>query len=48
MRLRRRYRVFDDAGHVEDWTYVTVHLEEEIATGHIADRSDAVDGVLDI
>ncbi|MBT1608718.1 hypothetical protein [Curtobacterium poinsettiae] len=48
LRLRRRYRVFDDAGHVEDWTYVTVHLEEEIATGHIADRSDAVDGVLDI
>ncbi|MBT1545647.1 hypothetical protein [Curtobacterium aurantiacum] len=48
LRLRRRYRVFDDTGHVEDWTYVTVHLEEEIATGHIADRSDAVDGVLDI
>lgn len=48
LRLRRRYRVLDDAGHVEDWTYVTVHLEEEIATGHIADRSDAVDGVLDI
>ncbi|WIB32845.1 hypothetical protein [Curtobacterium sp. MCSS17_005] len=48
LRLRRRYRVFDDAGHVQDWTYVTVHLEEEVATGHIVDRSDAVDGVLDI
>ncbi|MBT1675599.1 hypothetical protein [Curtobacterium aurantiacum] len=48
LRLRRRYRVFDDAGHVEDWTYVGVHLDEDIDSGHIADRSDAVDGVLDI
>ncbi|PZE63322.1 hypothetical protein [Curtobacterium sp. MCLR17_044] len=48
LRLRRRYRVFDDAGHVEDWTYVGVHLDEDIDSGHIADRADAVDGVLDI
>jgi hypothetical protein len=48
LRLRRRYRVFDDAGHVQDWTYVTVYLDEDIATGDIAPREDAVDGVLDI
>lgn len=48
LRLRRRYRVFDDAGHVQDWQYVRVHLDEDIDSGHIADRSDAVDGVLDI
>jgi hypothetical protein len=48
LRLRRRYRVFDDAGHVQDWPYVGVHLDEDIDSGHIADRSDAVDGVLDI
>ncbi|NQW90075.1 hypothetical protein HQQ88_07175 [Curtobacterium sp. VKM Ac-2861] len=48
LRLRRRYRVFDDAGHVEDWTYVTVYLEEDIATRDIPARDAAVDGVLDI
>ncbi|MFA0848919.1 hypothetical protein NY057_17680 [Curtobacterium flaccumfaciens] len=48
LRLRRRYRVFDDAGHVQDRPYVGVHLDEDIDSGHIADRADAVDGVLDI
>jgi hypothetical protein len=48
LRLRRRYRVFDEAGHVEDWTYVTVYLEEDIATRDIPARDAAVDGVLDI
>ncbi|MBT1621158.1 hypothetical protein KK101_00445 [Curtobacterium flaccumfaciens pv. oortii] len=48
LRLRRRYRVFDDAGHVEDWTYVTVYLEEDIATRDIPARDAALDGVLDI
>jgi len=48
LRLRRRYRVFDDAGYPIDRQYVTVYLEEDIATGHIASRRAAVDGVLDI
>ncbi|WP_193750478.1 hypothetical protein [Curtobacterium luteum] len=48
LRLRRRYRVFDDTGRPVDHGYVTVHLEEDIATGHIPPRSAAVDGVLDI
>ncbi|MGU3409425.1 hypothetical protein ACLBWP_04905 [Microbacterium sp. M1A1_1b] len=48
LRLRRRFRVFDDAGHPRDWTYVTVHLEEDVATGHIPPRSEAVEGVLEI
>ena len=48
LRLRRRYRVFDEAGHPLDWRYVTVYLEEDIATGHIASRRAAVDGVLEI
>ncbi|PZF13860.1 hypothetical protein DEJ25_05130 [Curtobacterium sp. MCPF17_011] len=48
LRLRRRHRIFDDAGYPIDRQYVTVHLEEDIATGHIASRRAAVDGVLDI
>lgn len=48
LRLRRRYRVFDDTGRPVDHGYVTVYLEEEIATRHIPPRSAAVDGVLDI
>lgn len=48
LRLRRRYRVFDDSGRPIEWAYVTVHLEEDIASGHIPHRSGAVDGVLDI
>ncbi|MGL3199725.1 MULTISPECIES: hypothetical protein [Curtobacterium] len=48
LRLRRRYRVFDDTGRPVDHGYVTVYLEEDIATGHIPPRSAAVDGVLDI
>lgn len=48
LRLRRRYRVFDDTGRPVDHGYVTVYLEEAIATGHIPPRSTAVDGVLDI
>ncbi|NII42442.1 hypothetical protein E9228_003111 [Curtobacterium flaccumfaciens] len=48
LRLRRRYRVFDDAGYPVDRQYVTVHLEEDIATGHFPSRRAAVDGVLDI
>jgi hypothetical protein len=48
LRLRRRYRVFDDAGHPIDPGYATVYLEEDIATGAIPPRSAAVDGVLDI
>ena len=48
LRLRRRYRVFDDTGRPVDHGYVTVYLEEDVATGHIPPRSAAVDGVLDI
>lgn len=48
LRLRRRYRVFDASGRPNDWGYVTVYLEEDIATGDIPPRSAAVDGVLDI
>lgn len=48
LRLRRRYRVFDDTGRPVDHGYVTVYLEEEIATGDVPPRSAAVDGVLDI
>lgn len=48
LRLRRRYRVFDDTGRPVDHGYVTVYLEEEIATRHIPPRSEAVDGVLDV
>ncbi|PCN47637.1 hypothetical protein Csp2054_11010 [Curtobacterium sp. 'Ferrero'] len=48
LRLRRRYRVFDDTGRPVDHGYVTVYLEEDVATRHIRPRSAAVDGVLDI
>ncbi len=48
LRLRRRYRVFDDTGRSVDHGYVTVYLEEDVATRHIPPRSAAVDGVLDI
>jgi hypothetical protein len=48
LRLRRRYRVFDETGRPLDWEYVTVHLEEDIATGDVPSRTAAVDGVLDI
>ncbi|WP_298254401.1 hypothetical protein [uncultured Arthrobacter sp.] len=48
LRLRRRYRVFDDAGRPRTWAYATVHLEEDIATGAVPPRSAAVDGVLEI
>jgi hypothetical protein len=47
LRLRRRYRVFDETGRPIDWTYVTVHLEEDVLTA-LPPRSHAVDGVLDI
>lgn len=47
LRLRRRYRVFDATGRPIDWTYVTVHLEEDVLTA-LPPRSHAVDGVLDI
>jgi hypothetical protein len=40
--------VFDDAGHPRDWTYATIHIEEDIATGQIPPRSKAVNGVLEI
>lgn len=48
LRLRRRYRVFDDAGRPRTWAYATVHLEEDIATGAVPPRSAAVDGVLEV
>jgi hypothetical protein len=48
LRLQRRFRVFDDAGHQRDWTYVTIHLEEDIATGNIPPRSKAVNGILEV
>lgn len=47
LRLRRRYRVFDDTGWPLDWLWVSVHLDEDIATRQIPARSEAVDGVLD-
>ena len=48
LRLRRRYRAFDDAGHPIDPGYATVYLDEDIATGAVPPRSAAVDGVLDL
>lgn len=48
LRLRRRYRVFAGTGRPLSWPSVTVHLEEDVASGHIPSRDDAVDGVLDI
>jgi hypothetical protein len=48
LRLRRRYRVFDDSGRPIEHEYVTVYLEEDIATGDIPPRTEARDGVLDI
>lgn len=47
-RLRRRYRVFDDAGYPCSWPYVTVHLDEDLYTGNIPPRTSAVDGVLEL
>lgn len=48
LRLRRRYRVFNDAGHPREWAYTTVHLEEDLYTGKVPPRSAAINGVLDI
>lgn len=48
LRLRRRYRAFDDAGHPIDPGYATVFLDEDIDTGAIPHRSAAVDGVLEL
>ncbi|PPB50150.1 hypothetical protein C4K88_05655 [Arthrobacter pityocampae] len=47
-RLRRRYRVFDDAGRPRTWAYATVHLDEDLYTGAFPPRSAAINGVLDI
>ena len=47
LRLRRRYRVSDETGRPLEWQYVTVHLDEDVATA-LPPRSQAVDGVLDI
>lgn len=48
LRLRRRYRAFDDAGHPIDPGYATVYLDEDIDTGAIPPRSAAVNGVLEL
>lgn len=48
LRLRRSYRVFDDTGHPVDHGHVTVYLDEDLDTGHIPPRRDAVDGILNI
>lgn len=48
LRLRRRYRVFDDAGYPRSWLYATVHLDEDLYTGNIPPRTSAVDGVLEL
>jgi hypothetical protein len=47
LRLRRRYRAFDDAGHPVDPGYATVYLDEDIDSGAVPPRSAAVDGVLE-
>lgn len=41
---RRRYRIFDPAGRPIDREYLTVYLEEDIATGH---HPAARDGVIE-
>lgn len=48
LRLRRRYRVFNDAGRPREWAYATVHLDEDLHIGNIPSRSAATNGVLDI
>ncbi len=48
LRLRRRYRVFDDTGRPVDHGYLGVYLDEDIGSRHIPPRRSAVDGVLDI
>ncbi|GAA1345038.1 hypothetical protein GCM10009611_21060 [Arthrobacter roseus] len=48
LRLRRSYRVFDDAGHPRAWAHVTVQLDEDLNTGNIPPHSTALNGVLDI
>ncbi len=48
LRLRRSYRVFDDAGRPHTWAYATVHLDEDLYTGAFPPRSAAINGVLDI
>ncbi len=48
LRLRRRYRVFDDAGYPRSWLYVTIHLDEDLYTENIPPRTSAVDGVLEL
>jgi len=48
VRLRRKYQVFDSTGRRRHWSYVTVHLDEDIETGDIPAPNQAVSGVLDI
>jgi hypothetical protein len=44
---RRRYRVFDASGRPIDRRYMTVYLEEDIATGHHPAERDGVIEFLD-
>lgn len=47
-RLRRTFRVFDDAGRARPAMYAAVHLMEDLETRPLPDRENARDGVLDI
>lgn len=47
-RLRRRIPVFDSAGRARPALYASIHLMEDLDTGHLPDPSAARDGILDI
>lgn len=47
-RLRRSIRVFDDAGRVSTNPYASIHLMEDLDTGHLPPPSQAHDGYLDV
>ncbi|BBE22196.1 hypothetical protein MN0502_10790 [Arthrobacter sp. MN05-02] len=47
-RLRRTYRVFDDAGRVKSWQYASIHLMEDLDTGALPPAKDARNTMLDI
>jgi hypothetical protein len=47
-RLRRTYRVFDDAGRIKSWQYASIHLMEDLDTGALPPSKDARNAILDI
>ncbi|WP_208739934.1 hypothetical protein [Arthrobacter agilis] len=47
-RLRRTYRVFDDAGRIKSWQYASIHLMEDLDTGVLPPHKVALNTILDI